>query len=226
MKKNKKQISSDRFLWQLGLLIIILIIAIILNQQLEKRFSQKVEKNKPVNIITPKFIGHSSPITDQIITSEVFNLPVNQQEFEELSFLASPDGQRFAYIVKRNGLEAVSLNGSVGAAYNKIIFLRFSPDGQRFAYGAETINGKELVVLDGQEGQLYDWILEPWFFTPDNQYFVYKARNSNGDVLVFNNWVSQSYERIFNPVIDSTASQLTFYGRNGEELWRNQVDLR
>jgi len=224
MKKNQQMLFSGRFLNWFILLITILIVVIIINQRLDSYFKQS-KQELPLISPSPRFTSQTVSSGEGLITREFFELPANQQQFDELSFSTSPDGQNFAYVVKRNDLEAISLNGAVGPAYNKIIFYKFSPDSQHLVYGVKTVSGKELVVIDGQEGQVYDWLLEPWFFTPDSQFFIYKARDSRGDQLVFNRWESPSYERIFNPVVDSVNSQVVFYGRSGNQLWRNQVDL-
>jgi len=226
MKKHTQVLFSGPFLGWFISLIIILLVVIIMNQQLDS-YLNKINQ-APARLVspTPKFTSQLKEANEGLISRDFFELPVNQQQFEELSFLTSPNGQSFAYIVKRNDLEAVSLNGLVGPSYGKITFLKFSPDSQRLAYGVKTVSGKELVVIDGQEGTVYDWLLEPWFFTPDSQFFVYKARDSRGDVLVFNCWESSTYERIFNPVMDSSDNKIIFYGRSSNQLWRNQIDLK
>jgi len=158
--------------------------------------------------------------------SEFINLNEAQKNFDELSFLTSPNGQSVAYIINdaKNGKKTVALNGNTGASYDDIVFMKFSPSGQRFAYGAK-VGSKSFVVLDGKEGKVYDWIFEPRFFTPDNQYFVYKARNDQGDILVFNDWETQAYDRIYGVTINNSENQLIFYARKGNAIWRGIVNL-
>ena len=158
--------------------------------------------------------------------SNVLTLNEAQKNFDELTFLASPDGKSIAYIISNetSGRRTVVLNGRAGASYDDIIFMKFSPDSQRFAYGAK-VNGKSLVVLDGQEGKLYDWIFEPHFFSPDNKYFIYKARNSAGDILVFNKEESQVYDRIYNVAVSSAETEIIFYARQGDEIWRGELNI-
>ena len=169
----------------------------------------------------------SAKVSGQVAQeSEFISLNEAQKNFDELTFLTSPNGQSIAYIVndEKIGKKTVALNGNTGASYDDIIFMKFSPSGQRFAYGAKAGN-KSFVVLDGKEGKTYDWIFEPRFFTPDNQYFVYKARNDQGDILVFNNWETQPYDRIYGVTVNNSQNQLIFYARKGDAIWRGVVNL-
>lgn len=166
--------------------------------------------------------GSKAELSEQ----EILTLNKAQVDFDELSFLASPDGKSFAYIIsnKASGLRTVVLNGQAGASYSDITFMKFSPDGRRFAYGAK-VNGSSLVVLDGQEGKLYDWILEPHFFSADSRYFVYKGRDARGDVLVLNTTESRPYERIYSAFNNENEDKLIFYARQENAIWRGEIDL-
>ncbi len=188
-----------------------------LRQNLVESAGLKVA-NEPSSIIK---------ITNRVAQeAEVFTLNAAQKGFDELSFLTSPNGQSIAYIFndQKFNKKTVSLNSQAGASYDDITFMKFSPSGQRFAYGAK-VNGKNLVVLDGQEGKLYDWIFEPHFFSPDNQYFIYKARTNRGDILVFNTWESRPYDRIYSVTINNSQTKLIFYARLDDQIWRGIVDL-
>lgn len=158
--------------------------------------------------------------------SEFLTLNDAQSGLDELNFLMSPNGQSVAYIFadKKFNKRVVSLNGQAGASYDDIFFMQYSASGQRFAYGAK-VNGRSTVVLDGQEGKIYDWIFEPHFFTPDNQYFVYKARTDKGDVLVFNQWESRPYDRIYGITINNSKTKLVFFARRDNKIWQGTVDL-
>lgn len=163
---------------------------------------------------------------DSVRESEFLVLNEAQGNLDELNFLMSPNGQSIAYIFvdKKFNKRSVSLNGQAGASYDDIFFMQYSSSGQRFAYGAK-VNGRSTVVLDGQEGKIYDWIFEPHFFTPDNQYFVYKARTDKGDVLVFNQWESRPYDRIYGITVNNSKTKLVFFARKDNKIWRGVVDL-
>lgn len=73
-----------------------------------------------------------------------------QQVFTSLVF--SPDSKRHAYCVKKDGGEAVVIDGQVGPVYDQVAWglHRFSGDSQRFIYTAIR-GGKGFVVNDGRE---------------------------------------------------------------------------
>jgi Tol biopolymer transport system component len=73
----------------------------------------------------------------------------------------SPDSQRLAYAVAVDeAKQTVVLDGLDSKAYNGIkpALLAFSPDSRRLAYGAQGDKGWH-VVLDGQEGRVYENLL-------------------------------------------------------------------
>ncbi|MFA5024502.1 MAG: hypothetical protein WC523_06135 [Patescibacteria group bacterium] len=154
-----------------------------------------------------------------------FVIPGVHQDLDETSFLASPDAQNFAYVLRQNNLESISLNGRAATAYDKITFMRFSPDSKHFAYGVKT-NGQEMVVLDGEPGKAYDFIFGPYFFSPDSQYFIYKARTGQGDVVVLNTQESRIYDQIYDPFLTTDKEQLVYFGLVGSILWRTEIDLQ
>lgn len=158
--------------------------------------------------------------------SEFLTINEAQGSLDELNFLMSPNGQSAAYtfVDKKFNKRAVALNGQAGPSYDDILFMQYSPNGQRFAYGVK-VNGRSMVVLDGKEGKIYDWIFEPHFFTPDNQYFVYKARTDKGDILVFNNWESRPYDRIYGITINNSQTKLIFFARKDNKIWRGVIEL-
>lgn len=153
-----------------------------------------------------------------------FSLSNTQQNFDDLSFKTSPDGSKFAYITTGNGSENLYVNAEKIASSEKISFIDFSFDGKRLAYGIK-INNKDQVILDGQPGQVYDWIFAPYFFTPDNRYFIYKARKDEGDVIVFNTTESRPYDKIYPIFLTNDKKQLIFYARTGSDIWKTTVNL-
>ncbi len=152
-------------------------------------------------------------------------LPEGEKSLANLNFLNSPDGSKFAFIVDRDGKQAVLLNGDLSPFYDSISFMMFSPDSRRFAYGAR-VGSDEIVVLDGLPGVIYDWVLSPKFFTPDSKYFVYKARITEGDFLVFNEEEGKIYDQIYTPFVNSDESALIFYARRDQEVFKSVLRLK
>ncbi len=144
--------------------------------------------------------------------------------FDEVSFLASPDGLGYAYISEADDGLRVVLNGEAGPVFDDITSMAFSPDGQRFAYTAKQA-GQELAVIDGQAGESYDWIFRPRFFTSDSRYYVYKARNGTDNYLVINDEASRPYEHLYDPFVLSDGSALVFFAISDGQLWRGQIPL-
>lgn len=165
--------------------------------------------NGPVNLESEEFLDLS------LITSD---------EVNNLSFLNSPDGSKFAVVVKADNKEAVLVNDELGPFYDAITFIVFSPNSRHLAYGAK-VGNKEMVVLNNKEGKLYDWIFAPRFFSPDSNYFIYKARESAGEFLVFNEKESPVYERIYNPFISSDQKAVIFYSRRGDKIYKSLLQL-
>lgn len=158
-------------------------------------------------------------------SSEFMELPTDSAALADLNFVNSPDGSKFAYVVRNEeGKYAVMLNDAISSYYDEILFMTFSPDSQHFAYGAE-INNRESVVIDGKQGKAYDWIFMPRFFTPDSKYFVYKARTEFGDRLVFNESEQEMYDQIYNPFISSDKTEMIYYARRGNKIYKNSLAL-
>jgi len=151
-------------------------------------------------------------------------LSVTEDEVNNLSFLNSPDGSKFAVVVRADDKEAVLVNDELGPFYDAITFMVFSPNSKHLAYGAK-VGNKEMVVLNNKEGKLYDWIFAPRFFSPDSNYFIYKARESAGDFLVFNEKESPVYERIYNPFVSDDKSAIIFYSRRGDTIYKSLLQL-
>jgi hypothetical protein len=73
---------------------------------------------------------------------------------EELGDVAtSRDGRHFAYVVKKDGREIVSLDGKASRPYEAVRSLTFDEDGN-FAFVASG-GGSESVVVNGKEGARY-----------------------------------------------------------------------
>lgn len=169
---------------------------------------------------SPTFLSEDLTISER----EFMTLPAGVTGFENLNFINSPDGSKFAFVVKRDSKEAVLLNGDLGPFYDKITFMAFSPDSSRFAYGVK-VGYDDMVVLDGLPGKIYDWIFLPRFFSPDSQYFIYKARSSEGDFLVFNETEGAVYEQIYQPFVSDDNSSVIFYSRRGTQIYKSVLEL-
>jgi len=113
----------------------------------------------------------------------------------------SPDSQRVAYVARPDGKQFVVVDGQEGNPYHPkwgegtgISGLVFSPDSQRVAYWVQNDiidegGGKSegFVVVDGQEGELYEYRVPqegPPVFSPDSQRVAYVAKRGKWFVVV------------------------------------------
>ncbi len=220
MKKDINKVSN--FLIRIiSLIIILLLLAIFIGfswKNINSLFSKK--EISRVTLIT----GYDFAAIEDIEEEEIFSIPESQAGFNDLSFISSPDGKSFAYIIKQEGGEKVVFNGQAGELYDSITFLVFSSDSRHFAYGVKK-EGKESVVLDGQVSEAYDWIFKPYFFTPDSKHFVYKVRTDQGEMVVLDNKNGAIYDYVYAPFITTEGDKLVYYSRTNDKLWRTVVEL-
>lgn len=201
---------------------------------MEKNFWQQLEKELDSGSKKPLLLEEQELTTDwSNVSMENNNALLTEKEFMILpdrdniasvnNYAVSPDGKDFAFIIKKDGKEAVVLNGETGPFYQAITFLSFSPDSQHFAYGVKTA-GSEAVVRDNKLGAMFDWVLAPYFYTPDSQYFVHKSKDIRGEFLVFNDTSSNVYDQIYTLFIDED-DKLGFYARRGDIIYKVSLEL-
>ncbi len=177
-----------------------------------------------------EFFESSEYVLDnQVIleSSEFFVLSDNdERKIQSLNFLHSPDGENFAYVVSdEDEGSSIVLNGIKGPVYDSIKFMIFSPDSKHFAYGVRE-GDDEFVVLDGEEGKAYNWVISPYSFTPDSRFMVYKARDERGDFLVFNDDESGPYNQIYNPFISASEEEFIFFSRIEDKIIKHSLKLQ
>ncbi|MCX6798065.1 MAG: hypothetical protein NTX66_02540 [Candidatus Falkowbacteria bacterium] len=205
-------------LWTLLILVIVLFI-------LGGLIFHNWKKNQPYSKL-PDFkpLGLNQDITKDLKEEKVYSILKDQTGFNDLYIFFSPDGEKVAYAISKDGGWAVVVNGQVGAAYDSLGVIIFSPDSQHFAYTAKK-NNKEFIVLDNQAGPAFDWTFEPKTFTPDSRFFIYKARRESKDLMMINNWSSQLYDEIYRLTYSSDNSQLFIFARQGQDFSRLSINL-
>lgn len=117
----------------------------------------------------------------------------------------SPGAAHTLYPARRGDDSFVVFDGKEGPKYSSIEFgygaPPFSPDGQHYAYAAFREGGpnseKFLVVADGKEGKLYDYVTGVTF-TPDGTHLLYLAydRARGKSFLVRDGEEVASYEQM------------------------------
>ena len=113
-------------------------------------------------------------------TIEELRVGPNEQN---MTYYIAPKGSHFGAIVSKGSRFAVSYDGVVGPAFDRILqvtngaTLSFSPDGSRFAYIGET-EGKYVYMVDGKEVLRVPAVTQPGvtgmlrlFFSPNGKYW-------------------------------------------------------
>ena len=147
----------------------------------------------------------------------------------------SPDSQHIAYIgvmgrqpADRNYILVVDAEG--GPRYEDMDWsmpMVFSPEGSRVACRAKK-SGKWLVLVNGQEGPLYDEIrFEHPVFSPDGKRLAYAARNGKEWFMVVDGQEGPPYDEIgYDMPVFSPDGKHVAYGalkRLGSSDWAGVV---
>lgn len=111
-------------------------------------------------------------------------------------------------------------------AYGFTTEFSVSRDGRHHAYVAIKAGGEERmrVVVDGNEGPLFDKIVSP-VFSPDGRFLVYRARQDGKRFLVVSDLKGsvirqhRSYDMIFQPVFTEDGKSVAYGAQDGDEIW-------
>lgn len=164
-----------------------------------------------------------------LITKEI-SLSKCEQGADFLKYISvSPDNTKIAYKEYVESGRRLSINGVPGKIYDRKYFTSidyiFSPDSKHLAYVAGTLDKKNFVVLDGEEGpDGFSGIGDP-MFSPDSKQIAYQAWDSNSkkEVVFLNQEKIGEYERIAGMidlrffVFSSDGKRMGFIGGNGNK---------
>jgi WD40 repeat protein len=142
-----------------------------------------------------------------------------------LSF--SLDGRKVAYTAKgADGSQFVVVNGVEGKHFDcNVVDAVFSPNNARSAYvlvrKVPTIGRSSNIIIDDQDGPIYDLVERP-VFSPDGTQIAYVARRGpqgpNQKVfVVLGNHEGKSYERITNLIFSPNGSELAYIARRNND---------
>ncbi|MDB5226356.1 MAG: hypothetical protein JWN78_549 [Bacteroidota bacterium] len=103
------------------------------------------------------------------------------------SLVFSPDGQHLAFGAEKYVQRVVNLDGKEQAPYDDIYTVEFSKDSKQLVYTAK-LNNKEFVVVNGDNGKMYDELPgQKTFLFDSNNSFHYLAKKGNKIYLVVEN---------------------------------------
>lgn len=182
-------------------------------------------------LILPAVVSYPSAGTEPVSgnASALFSAQkINDYEDNDEYFTTSPDSTRVFYngdTSPNSSYVVVGPEGKInGSPYTSVRNFIFSPNGQHFAYDA-SVGDKEIVVVDGSEGQKYDKVYDI-VFSQDGRRYAYQATKDGKPVMVVDGREEGPYGHIGdNPVISSAGQHVLFYiSREGESESHVVVD--
>ena len=146
----------------------------------------------------------------------------------ENNFKFSMDSKHFVYVAKDKDTCSLFYDGKKSSkAYNYIKDVTFSNDSSRMAYKARikpTPNEKWCVVLDGEEGPIFDHIFD-LIFSYDSQHFAYVGVNEAKKqfVLLYDKKEIAVHDQIGFPVISMDGKRFA-YAFSENKKWYISID--
>ncbi len=144
----------------------------------------------------------------------------------------SPDGKHVAYPAGKQDEVRMIYDGKAGPPYFGVGAPVFSPDGKHLAYTANLGNsnqGKNVVVIDGQAGQVYDNIELPRghgvsCFTSEGKHIVYAACKSGKWHAVMDGREGPACDTFFGPDSTTSYGKPAVYASWRAVAWRGEKD--
>ncbi|MBX3411736.1 MAG: PD40 domain-containing protein [Pirellulales bacterium] len=142
--------------------------------------------------------------------------PVRLEEIVIDDIFLSDDGEHLTYLGEPASFRAAVVHkGKRGRVYNDILAgsLAISPDGKHFGYAVKDFR-KYFVVLDGQEGKVYDGVTGP-VYSPDSKRVGYLAV-ANGRVFsVVDGREGKAYDDRGMPVFSPDGKSAAYWAEDG-----------
>jgi WD40 repeat protein len=163
-----------------------------------------------------------------VYKDRIEKIPTGDEFLSDLLVLTEPEhvGVVIGTAVNARLYNAFQMQKFSGKSYGYISDLVSSKDGRHFAYIAIKAGGEERmsIVVDGNEGQLFDKIVSP-VFSPDGRFLVYRARQDGKRFIVISDLkgkvLSQhkEYEMVFQPVFTEDGKSVAYGVLDGSEFW-------
>lgn len=117
-------------------------------------------------------------------------------------------------------------SGNAEKRYGYVSDFIASADGRHHAYVAIKAGGEERmrIVVDGNEGPLYDKIVSP-VFAPDGRFLIFRVRQGGKRFMVVSdlkgNVVRQhkEYSMVFQPVFSADGTSISYGVVDGTDVW-------
>lgn len=119
--------------------------------------------------------------------------------------------------------QAFGSGGPSPNRYKEVGDVVYSSDGRNHAYVAIK-NEQFLIVVNGQEGPIYDRVIAPQF-SPDCKYLVYRARQGNKRFVVVADTTGKvirehpRYERVFETIFTPDGGSVAYGAVDGKNIF-------
>ena len=163
-----------------------------------------------------------------VYNDRIEKIPTGDEFLTDLLVLTEPEhvGVVIGTAVNARLYTAFQMQKFSGKSYGYISDLVSSKDGRHFAYIAIKAGGEERmsIVVDGNEGQLFDKIVSP-VFSPDGRFLVYRARQDGKRFIVVSDLKGKvlrqhkDYEMVFQPVFTEDGKSVAYGVLDGSEFW-------
>lgn len=118
----------------------------------------------------------------------------------------------------RGGRHVVIANATVSRPYERADDFRAPAGSKRWAYIGRISTGREVAVVDGVEGKIYDWVSD-LAFSPDGRHVVYAAQRDGQWRVILDNVEQPPYEFVDKLQFSPDSRRLTYVAsRTGQHV--------
>lgn len=156
---------------------------------------------------SPPFAREGNTLYKQTLLAKSDDVQVSSE-------VASPDSRRIGFIVQRDGLRFVAVNGVEGKGYRRVGPITFSRDSKRHFYIAEQSDGKLVVVVDEVESEPSDdFGTGSVQFSPDSQRVAFVTVRDGKWRAVIDGKEGTPYDRIYKLRFSPDSKRVAFVGK-------------
>lgn len=140
------------------------------------------------------------------------------------SEVASPDNRRVGFVIQRDGLRHVVIDGVEGPAFRRAEMIEFSPDSKRFSYVARALDGNLNFVVDGKESAPYESLKQSISrFSPDSSRIAFAGMRQGQWQVVIDGKESERYDAVDFITFSPDSKRVAFIGQRGQN-WHAVID--
>ena len=168
----------------------------------------------------------------EVCVKELGKVPL---PFRDIRFFVSPNGERVAYILRRDGKEILVCDGKEGPAWDSILYVGpYSRDSKRLPYQTKK-DGKAFIVFAGEEEGVVPMIEEgrtvnsadrtplksykgigSVTFSPDGKRLAFTAWRDGNQMVVCDGKEGKPYPEVFYPIFSPDGKSLAYWARSAD----------